>query len=152
MDDQGHMDFDQFMAPFTPVLQHLQAFLSSPAHANPGPARDEARGLLMGVLRDLRGVCVGTPNRRAYVAFFDWLYPDYLPMFVLAAEIWWNDAAVTTPLLKVRIDGLRARSLSACLRLVQSVMHAASCRRTCPRRARSLCTRVDSLGVLGGGA
>ena len=37
MDDQGHMDFDQFMAPFTPVLQHLQAFLSSPAHANPGP-------------------------------------------------------------------------------------------------------------------
>jgi exportin-7 len=58
MDDQGHMDFDVFMAPFTPVLQHLQAFLSNPASANPGPAREEARGLLMGVLRDLRGVCV----------------------------------------------------------------------------------------------
>jgi len=100
MDDQGHMEFDAFMAPFTPVLQHLQAFLSNPANAAPGPAREEARGLLMGVLRDLRGVCVGTPNRRAYVAFFDWLYPDYLPMFVRAAEIWWNDAAVTTPLLK----------------------------------------------------
>lgn len=100
MDDQGHMDFDLFMAPFAPVLQHLKAFLSNPANASPGPQREEARGLLMGVLRDLRGVCVGTPNRRAYVAFFDWLYPDYLPMFVHAAEIWWNDAAVTTPLLK----------------------------------------------------
>lgn len=101
MDDQGHMEFEHFMAPFAPVLQHLQAFLSNPANAGPGPARDEARGLLMGVLRDLRGVCIGTPNRRAYVAFFDWLYPDYLPMLVRAAEIWWNDSAVTTPLLKV---------------------------------------------------
>lgn len=101
MDDQGHMEFEHFMAPFAPVLQHLKAFLSNPASASAGPAREEARGLLMGVLRDLRGVCVGTPNRRAYVAFFDWLYPDYLPMLVRAAEIWWNDSAVTTPLLKV---------------------------------------------------
>ena len=44
MDDQGHMEFEHFMAPFAPVLQHLQAFLSNPANAGPGPARDEARG------------------------------------------------------------------------------------------------------------
>ena len=104
MDDQGHMDFDHFMAPFMPVLQHLQVFLSNPANNVPGAARDEARVLLQGVLRDLRGVCIGTPNRRAYVAFFDWIYPDYLPMFVHAAEIWWNDSAVTTPLLKVCVE------------------------------------------------
>jgi exportin-7 len=60
-----------------------------------GPAREEAKALVMGVLRDLRGVCIGTPNRRAYVLFFDWLYPDYLPMLVKAAELWWNDADVT---------------------------------------------------------
>ncbi len=60
-----------------------------------GPAREEAKALMMGVLRDLRGVCIGTPNRRAYVMFFDWLYPDYLPMLVKAAELWWNDADVT---------------------------------------------------------
>mmetsp|Transcript_32988 Transcript_32988/g.77770 ORF Transcript_32988/g.77770 Transcript_32988/m.77770 type:complete len:1072 (+) Transcript_32988:97-3312(+) len=100
MDDNGLMEFDNFMAPFVPVLQHLQAFFMNQASTGAGPAREEAKGLLTGVLRDLRGVCIGTANRRAYVAFFDWLYPDYLPMLVTAAELWWNDSAVTTPLLK----------------------------------------------------
>jgi exportin-7 len=101
MDDNGLLDFELFMAPFVPVLQHLQAFFTQAEAAAPtAAARDEAKALLTGVLRDLRGVCVGTANRRAYVAFFDWLYPDFLPMLVRSVELWWNDSSVTTPLLK----------------------------------------------------
>uniref|UniRef100_A0A7S4KJ54 Importin N-terminal domain-containing protein n=1 Tax=Guillardia theta TaxID=55529 RepID=A0A7S4KJ54_GUITH len=100
MEDTCLMDFEQFMAPFVPILQHLQAFFSHVSSTGPGAAREEAKSLLIGVLRDLRGICFGTSNRRTYVAFFDWIYPDYLPMLINSVELWWNDSAVTTPLLK----------------------------------------------------
>ena len=101
MDDNGLMDFEAYMAPFVPVLQHLAAFFSgSLPGGTEGAARDQAKQLVMGVLRDLRGVCIGMANRRAYTLFFDWLYPDYLPMLAKAAEVWAYDHEVTTPLLK----------------------------------------------------
>mmetsp|Transcript_32224 Transcript_32224/g.76547 ORF Transcript_32224/g.76547 Transcript_32224/m.76547 type:complete len:1079 (+) Transcript_32224:189-3425(+) len=105
MDDNGLLELELFMAPFVPVLQHLQAFFAQAAISEPDAATmSEAKGLLTGVLRDLRGVCIGTANRRAYVAFFDWLYPDYLPMLVRSVELWWNDSSVTTPLLKLMAE------------------------------------------------
>jgi len=101
MDDNGVMDFEAYMSPFVPVLQHLNAFFNNQMPGGTeGPAREEAKSLVTGVLRDLRGVCVGMANRRAYTMFFDWLYPDYLPMLVKAAEVWCYDSQVTTPLLK----------------------------------------------------
>jgi len=100
-DDNGPLELDVYMAPFSPLVQNLSALLSNPMIlSTPGAARDEAKMLLIGFLRDLRGVVLGIVNRRSYSMFFDWIYPDYLPLLGRAAEIWWNDSDVTTPLLK----------------------------------------------------
>ena len=39
--------------------------------------------LLVGVLRDLRGVVCACSNRRAYGLFFEWLYPAFTPLMLV---------------------------------------------------------------------
>ena len=47
-----------------------------------------------------KGVTSATQNRKSYCALFELLYPDFFPVFVRAAETWFDAPEVTTPLLK----------------------------------------------------
>ena len=58
------------------------------------------RQAIIGVCRDLRGVTSATQNRKSYCALFELLYPQYFPVFVRAAETWYDSPEVTTALLK----------------------------------------------------
>lgn len=55
---------------------------------------------IIGVCRDLRGVTLATANRKCYCALFELLYPQFFPVFVRAAETWFDAPEVTTALLK----------------------------------------------------
>jgi hypothetical protein len=60
--------------------------------------------------RLLRGATSATQNRKSYCALFELLYPQYFPVFVRAAETWYDCPEVTTALLKflqVGRDGQR---------------------------------------------
>jgi exportin-7 len=41
---------------------------------------------------------------------FDWLYPRYLPLFVKAVEVWYDEPFVTTPVLKLMAELVQNRS------------------------------------------
>ena len=75
--DEATFKFKVFMEPFTRLLRSLSG-------------QDEAafttlqvRTVLVGVLRDLRGVVCACSNRRAYGLFFEWLYPAFTPLMLV---------------------------------------------------------------------
>ena len=84
--------FDAFIAPNLEIIAQLSdtAFLRTP----------DVKTAIVGILRDLRGITTSTYNKRTYNLLFDVLYPDCFPLLLRVAEIWYDDAAVMTALLK----------------------------------------------------
>ena len=61
----------------------------------------QVRSVLIGALRDLRGVVSACSNRRTYSLFFEWVYPDFTPVLQHAASAYYDCPDVTSPLLKL---------------------------------------------------
>ncbi|UJR08964.1 hypothetical protein I4U23_013215 [Adineta vaga] len=61
---------------------------------------DEVQSLIIGITRDLRGLCSSLLSKQAYNSFFDWLYPSYLPIFLKALYVFYDRLEVYNPLLK----------------------------------------------------
>lgn len=61
---------------------------------------DEIQYLVIGIVRDLRGLCSAFVSKQAYSSLFDWLYPSYLPIFLKALYVFYDRADVYNPLLK----------------------------------------------------
>ena len=84
--------FDLFILPNIEILRQL----SQQNNLRQIPIRLA----IIGALRDLRGITASTYNKRTYNLLFDTLYPDFFPLFVKIAEIWYDDPIVMTALLK----------------------------------------------------
>ncbi len=65
---------------------------------------------LVGLARDIRGLAFAFNSRSAYMQLLEWLYPRYLPLFVKAVEIWYDEPFVTTPILKLMCELVQNRS------------------------------------------
>jgi exportin-7 len=65
---------------------------------------------LVGLARDLKGLVFAFNSRAGYMQLFDWLYPRYLPLFLKAIEIWYDEPFVTTPILKLVAELVQNRS------------------------------------------
>lgn len=61
---------------------------------------DEIQSLVVGLVRDLRGLCSAFVSKQAYTSLFDWLYPVYLPLFLKALYIFYDRPDVYNPILK----------------------------------------------------
>ena len=61
---------------------------------------EEVESLIIGLTRDLRGLCTSLLSKQAYTSLFDWLYPAYLPLFHKALYVFYDRADVYNPLLK----------------------------------------------------
>ena len=55
---------------------------------------------LIGILRDLRGICLATNNKRTFNLFFDAFFPVLFPLLVKVTDVWNGDPVVMTALLK----------------------------------------------------
>jgi exportin-7 len=69
--------------------------------------QDCFKGPLIGLCRDLRGICLACTSCDAYALFFAWLVDNpknpaasRVTLFSRAIDAWWDDPDVTTPLLK----------------------------------------------------
>ncbi|CAF4563900.1 unnamed protein product [Rotaria sp. Silwood1] len=106
---------EAFMTPFTNHCNRLvQIFKEFPdftafnvgqfatmGQFNPTLASlDEIQSLIIGIVRDLRGLCSAFVSKQAYSSLFDWLYPSYLPLFLKALYVFYDRADVYNPLLK----------------------------------------------------
>mmetsp|Transcript_50614 Transcript_50614/g.98983 ORF Transcript_50614/g.98983 Transcript_50614/m.98983 type:complete len:1106 (+) Transcript_50614:331-3648(+) len=86
--------FQQFIEPIGTVLSQLTSLNITELRTQ------QVKKLLIGVLRDLRGVTSSLHNRKTYGTLFDILYPSYFPFFAKIAEAWHDEPEVVVSLLK----------------------------------------------------
>eukprot|EP00761_Pharyngomonas_kirbyi_P013683 gb/GECH01013712.1/.p1 GENE.gb/GECH01013712.1/~~gb/GECH01013712.1/.p1 ORF type:complete len:1061 (+),score=152.47 gb/GECH01013712.1/:1-3183(+) len=87
--------FLQFMTPLEQTCQQLEQI------DNPQEFRTrQVKEALIGLMRDLRGVCLACSNRRTYNFFFEWIFSNHTPLLLRVAEVWYDDYEVINPLLK----------------------------------------------------
>merc|ERR1719235_1306796 len=69
--------------------------------------QESCKGPLIGLCRDLRGICLACAASDSYSMLFGWLVDNpknpatsRVTLFSRALDAWWDDVQVTTPLLK----------------------------------------------------
>mmetsp|Transcript_23338 Transcript_23338/g.78457 ORF Transcript_23338/g.78457 Transcript_23338/m.78457 type:complete len:1080 (-) Transcript_23338:139-3378(-) len=92
--------FAQFMEPVREALDRL----CEAAQRGDAFMAEGMKQLVIGTLRDLRGICSSCNNRRTYTLFFDFIYPAYTPLLRETCMRWYHLPAVTTPLLKLMAE------------------------------------------------
>ncbi|KAI9311221.1 hypothetical protein BX666DRAFT_2032239 [Dichotomocladium elegans] len=88
-DDQCERDFYMFMRPFESRLASIETLDSVEAFRQPA-----VRLALLNTFRDLRGFLQPIQSRRDFMLFFEWFYPDYMPVLLRALEAWAPDPSV----------------------------------------------------------
>ncbi|VDO92793.1 unnamed protein product [Soboliphyme baturini] len=74
----------QFFAPFTTAFNELgKLFTLSDSALS---SQVEAKRIVIGLARDIRGVAFACNTKSAFVTLFDWIYPSYLSMLVRSIE------------------------------------------------------------------
>ena len=94
--------FNTFMSPFSVVFGNL---LSINNYAS--LKSDQPKYMLIGLLRDFRGIVDAIFNKRSYNMFFDWLIESkaqngqpFIDVFKRIAQVFFDDPQVTSPLFK----------------------------------------------------
>lgn len=105
--EDSTVKFKAFVQPFDQLSQQLtQLFQQNPAAFRSQPTR----ALLSGLFRDLRGVVSATASRRTYCMFFDWVYPQHMPLWLAAMETFADSPDVADPLLKLLAELVQNRT------------------------------------------
>ncbi|XP_075733284.1 ran-binding protein 16 isoform X7 [Rhipicephalus microplus] len=100
--------FIQFMRPLTAAFEAVGAALASADSALFNA--DEAKKMLIGLARDLRGLVFAFNTKTSYMMLFEWIYPAYFPILHRALELWYHDPSVSTPVLKLVAELVQNRS------------------------------------------
>lgn len=95
LSDFTEEDFIDFMRPLEAVCIQLEA-INNPEMFR----RDDVKYVLIGWLRDLRGICTGCATKKNYSFLFDWLYPNHIKILNRATEVFFNDPQVMNCVLK----------------------------------------------------
>lgn len=99
--------FDRFIRPLSNQLDAIGNLMSQSTST---ASYNDIKLPLVGLARDLRGLAFAFNSKMAYMQFFEWLYPRYLPLFVKAVEVWYDEPFVTTPILKLMAELVQNRS------------------------------------------
>uniref|UniRef100_A0A670YGZ6 RAN binding protein 17 n=1 Tax=Pseudonaja textilis TaxID=8673 RepID=A0A670YGZ6_PSETE len=97
-------EFENFMLPLTVSFETLAQIF------NNSFKQEEAKRMLIGLARDLRGIAFALNTKTSYTMLFDWIYPSYLPILQTAVELWYCEPACTTPILKLMAEMMQNRS------------------------------------------
>lgn len=108
VDFDSEREFTRFMEPLRLKLVTLagmpdkQSFLSDAT----------IKPVVIGVLRDLRGVAATMSNRKSYAMFFDWIHDAHTPVLLRICEVFSEAGApdVTNPLLKLYAEFVNNKS------------------------------------------
>ncbi|KAG1506840.1 hypothetical protein G6F53_009394 [Rhizopus delemar] len=93
-EDNCEAEFYEFMKPFEARLDEL-SLLSTREEFQ----QAEVQRAVIDLFRDLRGFIEPIQSRRNFILFFNWFYPDYMPIVQRAIEAWSPDPS-TYVLLK----------------------------------------------------
>ncbi|KAG1215725.1 armadillo-type protein [Rhizopus microsporus] len=93
-EDNNEAEFYEFMKPFEDRLNELSLLSTREEFQQP-----QVQRAIIDLFLDLRGFIEPIQSRRSFLLFFDWFYPDYMPILLRAVEAWSPDP-LTYPLLK----------------------------------------------------
>lgn len=122
-EDNCEREFEEFMKPFElrfepfESLDSVEAFRQEPVRVRISfNVRQRAltdqmstQRALQDIFRDLRGFIGPIQTRRNFSLFFNWFYPDYMPILLRALEAWSPDPVANT-LLKFFADFVHNKS------------------------------------------
>ncbi|XP_072729559.1 ran-binding protein 17 isoform X5 [Ciconia boyciana] len=97
-------EFENFMLPLTVSFESVTQILNSSFE------QEEAKRMLIGLARDLRGIAFALNTKTSYTMLFDWMYPAYISVLQRAIELWYREPACTTPILKLMAEFMQNRS------------------------------------------
>eukprot|EP00794_Sanderia_malayensis_P005744 gene5744-6446_t len=100
--------FLSFTSRLTSSLDSLSSRLSS-ARGNSFQV-DEAKQMVIGLSRDLRGLAFSFNTKTSFLHFFNWIHPRLSSVFNCALELWAHDPMITTALLKFMTELTQNRS------------------------------------------
>ncbi|KAI8992667.1 armadillo-type protein [Pilobolus umbonatus] len=84
-------EFYEFMKPFEIRLERLSMFTTLEEFRQPDVHR-----ALQDIFRDLRAFISPIQSRRNYLMFFNWFYPDYMPVLLRGLQAWAPDPSVNS--------------------------------------------------------
>ncbi|CAO3702616.1 unnamed protein product [Rhizopus stolonifer] len=93
-EDNCETEFYEFMKPFEARLDELSLLSTREEFQQP-----QVQRAVVDLFRDLRGFIGPIQSRRNFILFFNWFYPDYMPIVQRAIEAWSPDPS-TYVLLK----------------------------------------------------
>ncbi|XP_071670919.1 ran-binding protein 17 isoform X2 [Patagioenas fasciata] len=96
--------FENFMFPLAVSFEGVTRIFNSTFE------QEEAKRLLVGLARDLRGIACALNTKSSYSLLFGWLYPAYISVLQRAIELWYREPACTTPILKLMAEFVQNRS------------------------------------------
>ncbi|NWT39407.1 RBP17 protein, partial [Chroicocephalus maculipennis] len=97
-------EFENFMLPLTVSFESVTRIF------NGSFEQEEAKRMLMGLARDLRGIAFALNTKTSYTMLFHWIYPAYISVLQRAVELWYREPACTTPILKLMAEFMQNRS------------------------------------------
>ncbi|XP_068014902.1 ran-binding protein 17 isoform X2 [Melanerpes formicivorus] len=97
-------EFENFMLPLTITFESVTQILNSSFE------QEAAKRMLIGLARDLRGIAFALNTKTSYTMLFDWIYPAYMSVLQRAIELWYQEPACTTPILKLMAEFMQNRS------------------------------------------
>lgn len=109
-EDNNEAEFYEFMKPFEDRLNELSLLSTREEFQQPQVqvkkhkpnvlfVTHKKQRAIIDLFLDLRGFIEPIQSRRSFLLFFDWFYPDYMPILLRAVEAWSPDP-LTYPLLK----------------------------------------------------
>ncbi|RUS20332.1 Exportin-7-B [Endogone sp. FLAS-F59071] len=90
-EDSGEREFYEFMKPFEVTFDKLATLPSIEAFR-----QEPVKRILQEVFKDLRGFINPVQTKKNYMVFFDWFYPDRMPVLIHGLEAWGNDRLAIT--------------------------------------------------------
>jgi len=93
---------DRIDSAFASFIKPIQQVLSDVASLPPNQLRSDSRvrEALQGCCRDLRGICSAATSKKSYLMLLNSLYPNHVPFFTRAVEVFYDDSDVMIALLK----------------------------------------------------
>jgi len=105
METVAESAFERFMMPLHQVCLQLEAVNQPEAFASV-----EVKRVVVGLMRDLRGICSSCANKRTYTLFFEWLFPAHMELMRRCCQVYGQDNDVAIVLLKFFADFVQNRS------------------------------------------
>lgn len=111
MGEENEIMFDRFIQPIDRVAKDVfNEFINTKGEI-PQNEEEAVKKALLGMARDLRGICQAFASRSSYIFLWNWMYDNkYCEMFIEAIKKWPSDYRVSVPILKMFTEFAHNRS------------------------------------------